>query len=83
MPPRATAKRLDPPAMMDPFTEPAVDSATPRASTRGSTALRHPDPNHGDAADTACRTHRQTQTDRQTQTRYSQVGAKSGQVRVY
>ena len=63
MPPRATAKRLDPPAMMDPFTEPAVDSATPRASTRGSTALRHPDPNHGDAADTACRTHRQTDTD--------------------
>ena len=54
MPPRATAKRLDPPAMMDPFTAPAVDSATPRASTRGSTALRHPDLNAGDADDTVC-----------------------------
>ena len=52
IPPLATANRLEPPAMMEPFTAPAVDSATPSASTRGSTALRHPDLNAGDAADT-------------------------------
>ena len=52
MPPLATANRLDPLAIMDPLTEPAVDRATPSASSRGSTLLFQPLPNSDDAADT-------------------------------